>query len=285
VKLSRPGAEIFVPDGLELGPALKRTTHMGVVAHPDDLEIMAWPAIRDAAGSAERWFCGVVATGGAGSARQGPYAGLTDDEMRALRVREQKKAATLGEYAAVALLDYTSAEVKDRSRASLVEDVRQLLDAARPGTVYTHNLADRHGTHVGVTLATIAACRALPKEARPTRLLGGEVWRSLDWLTDGDKVVEDGAGRENLAAALIGVFDSQISGGKRYDAAVSGRLRANATFHDSHHVDTTTSLCLAMDLSPLVADPSLDPARFAQGLVDRFAADVRDRIARLTEGS
>lgn len=282
MKLNRPAAEVFVPDGRPAADAIARTTHMGVVAHPDDLEIMAWPAIRDCFGHDERWFLGVVATTGSGSARSGPYGALTDEEMVTLRVREQKKAAAAGEYGAVILLDYGSDDVKPPQRAALVEDVTAVLRVARPSVVYTHNLADRHGTHVGVALATIEACRVLPPEHRPARLLGGEVWRDLDWLTDGDKVAEDAAGRENLAAALIGIFDSQITGGKRYDQAVIGRRRAHATYQDPHRVDATTALSLAMDLTPLVRDASLDPATYAQGLVDRFAADVRDRIGRLS---
>ena len=40
------------------------------------------------------------------------------------------------------------------------------------------------------------------------------------------------ADRSNIADALCGVFDSQISGGKRYDSRIRGRQLANATFHD-----------------------------------------------------
>ena len=50
---------------------------------------------------------------------------------------------------------------------------------------------------------------------------------------------------------------------------------------DSHDVDTTSALCLAMDLTPLVQDPSLDPAAYAQGLIDHFGQEVRDRMGRL----
>ena len=150
-----------------------RTTHMGIVAHPDDLEIMAWPAIRDCFGQEERWFLGVVATTGAGSPRSGPYAALRDDEMAALRVREQKKAAVMGEYGAVVLLDYGSDGVKPSRTGVLVEDVTSVLRVARPSVVYTHNLADRHETHVGMALATIEACRALPEEDRPPRACSG----------------------------------------------------------------------------------------------------------------
>ena len=69
---------------------------------------------------------------------------------------------------------------------------------------------------------------------------GCEVWRDLDWLLDREKVVHDVAGQEGLAAQVGGVFDSQIAGGKRYDLAVMGRRRANATFLESHGVDAAT---------------------------------------------
>lgn len=273
--------EIYVPDGVAEEAALSRSTHLGIVAHPDDLEILALPGILECFGRADRWFSGVVVTDGAGSARSGPYARVSDAEMSAFRRNEQRKAATIGEYGAVAMLGLSSAQIKDASRAEAVASLRALLLRARPQTVYTHNLADRHDTHVAVALAAIAACRALPSDARPRRLLGGEVWRDLDWLSGSDKVAEDVSARESLAAALIGVFDSQITGGKRYDLAVLGRRRAHATYHESHHLDASTGLAFFMDLSPLLADGAPDPAVFVQGYLDRFAAEVGDRVRRL----
>jgi LmbE family N-acetylglucosaminyl deacetylase len=282
MKLTNPGAEVFVPDGRPETEALARTTHMGVVAHPDDLEILAYRGILDAFGRTDRWFCGVVATDGAGSSRTGPYANFTDAQMREVRRHEQKKAAVVGEYGAAVLLDHTSEQLKNKAaRKALVEDITELLRVCRPSVVYTHNLADRHSTHVGTALATIDACRALPPTDRPERLLGGEVWRDLDWLADGDRVGEDVGGHDNLAAALIGLFDSQIAGGKRYDVAVVGRRHANATYFESHAVDATTALSLAMDLTPLVKDASLDPTVHAEKLIGRFAGEVRDRLGRL----
>jgi LmbE family N-acetylglucosaminyl deacetylase len=281
MKLSQPGACIFVPDGQEVADALARTTHLGVVAHPDDLEIVAWPAIRECFGRPDQWFAGVVITDGAGAPRAGKYGAHTNAQMREIRRGEQKTAARVGEYGAVVLLDHTSAAVKSTSRAPIVQDLQALLEAARPATVYTHNLADRHDTHVAAALAAIEACRTLTEGARPSRVLGGEVWRDLDWLVDADKIAEDAGGREDLAARLIATFESQIAGGKRHDLAVLGRRRAHATFQASHAVDTTTSLCLAMDLTPLVRDPDLDPLAYAQGFIERFAEEVRERMERL----
>jgi len=77
------------------------------------------------------------------------------------------------------------------------------------------------------------------------------------------------------------VFDSQITGGKRYDLAVAGLRRAHATLDESHHLDATTALAFYMDLTPLVSDPARDPVAYAEERVARFAADVKDRIRRL----
>jgi len=273
--------ETYVPDALPPAEALARTTHMGVVAHADDLEILAYPGILECFGRRDRWFCGVVVTDGAGSARTGSYASVSDEEMVGIRKLEQRKAAMVGEYGAAVMMGRSSADVKAATRATVVSELADLLRGTLPGTLYTHNLADRHDTHVAVALAVVDACRTLRPEERPRRVLGGEVWRDLDWLTDVDKLALDVSPRENLAAALIGVFDSQITGGKRYDLAVLGRRRAHATYHESHHLDASTALSFFMDLTPLVADAALDPLAYVQQRIQRFAAEVGDRLARL----
>jgi LmbE family N-acetylglucosaminyl deacetylase len=274
-------AQVFVPDGLAVEPALARTTHLAIAAHQDDLEIMAFDGIRQCFQRAERWFCGVVVTDGSGSARDAQYKDYSDAAMRAVRRAELIKAAVVGEYGALVLLDHPSEAVKDGRNPAPAEDLRRLLAVARPEMVYTHALADRHDTHVAVALRAIAALRSLPAGKRPVRILGCEVWGSLDWLVGADRVALDVSGQENLQNALLGVFDSQITGGKRYDLATMGRRRANATYFASHDVDVASGLSFAMDLTPLIQQPELDVAAFAQGLVARFGQDVAERIERV----
>jgi LmbE family N-acetylglucosaminyl deacetylase len=275
-------AEVLVPNGLPVEQALARTTHLAIAAHQDDLEIMAFDAIEHCFRREERWFCGVVATDGRGSPRDGLYRHITDDEMWAVRRAEQKKAAVVGEYGALVLLDYPSAAVKDACNRAPVEDLGGLLRLMRPEVVYTHNLADRHDTHVAVALKAIEALRLLPADERPPRLLGCEVWGGLDWLADEDKVTLDVSARESLQTALLGVFDSQISGGKRYDLATLGRRRANATYFASHGVDVTTGLAFAMDLTPLIADAYSNAGEYVQQRVHRFARAIAARIETMT---
>jgi hypothetical protein len=133
-----------------------------------------------------------------------------------------------------------------------------------------------------VALRLITAIRRLPRADRPQRLYGCEVWRDLDWLGDSDKVVFDLTAHESLQASLLGVFDSQIAGGKRYDLASLGRRRAHATYYESHGVDTSTGMSYAMDLTPLIKNDETDPADFVLNHIRNFSKDVKDRLARLT---
>ena len=281
MQLRKDSSEIFVPDDVSVEEALARTTDLGVCAHQDDLEILAFPGIVKCFGQKNLWFTGVCVTNGAGSPRDGLYASYTDDEMRFIRRREQKKAAYVGEYSAMAFLDYSSAETKDHANKQPVEDILDLLLKARPKTVWTHNLADKHDTHVASSLRLIAALRELPEDAKPEKLFGLEVWRDLDWLCDEDKQGFDLHEHENLASALLGVHDSQIAGGKRYDLATIGRRRAHATYFASHGTDSTTQLSFGMDLTPLVYDKTLDPAEFVCTYIEHFKAEISTRLKKL----
>ena len=274
-------AEIYVSDGELVEQALARTTHLCLAAHQDDIEIMAAQPILECFQQKDKWFSGVVVTDGRGSPRDGLYGEYSDEDMRLVRFKEQRKAAMIGEFAAQIMLDIPSKVIKEAARHEPVDDIIAILRATRPRFVYTHNLADKHDTHVAVALRVIQALRELDPAERPERVTGCEVWRALDWMVDSDKVRMDVSGHENLQFALLGVFDSQIAGGKRYDLASMGRRRANATYFESHGVDETTGLSYGMDMTPLINDPTLTAADFVQSLVQRFASDVQERVKKL----
>ena len=280
MKLQLPTAEIFVPDGRSTGEALARITHLGIGAHADDLEFMAFHGIRECFRSETQWFGGVTCTDGAGSARSGTFADCTDEAMAATRREEQRRAATIGRYAAMVQLDYPSEVAKDSADTRLRADIRAILAATHPRVLYTHNLADKHDTHIAVTVAVIQAVRAMPRELRPAAVHGCEMWRGLDWLGDDEKIVHDVGGDDALAEALNGVFASQIAGGKRYDLAVMGRRCANATFYKSHGIDRSAALAFAMDLTPLAHDESLDIGGFVTDAIERFKSDVAAKLKR-----
>ena len=275
-----PPPVVHVPDGLAPDVALARTTDLGIGAHPDDLELDLLPGVVHCVDDPDRWFTGVVCTDGAGSVRVGRFATMTDAELVAERWAEQARAADLGGYGAVVGLGHTSAHVRGAGHEELVDQLAELLLATRPLHVYTHNLADKHETHVAVAVAAVHAARRLDPADRPFRLVGCEGWRDLDWLPDGEKVLLDVSGFEGLADDLAAVFASQIDGAKRYDLAAAGRRRANATMQAPRALDQASQVVVAMDLSPLVHNPDIDPMRYVLAAVDRFRAEVERDLGR-----
>ncbi|MGB6220221.1 PIG-L deacetylase family protein [Haloferula sp.] len=280
MNLFQSTADLFIPDSTTMPGALVRTTHLGIGAHQDDLEFFAYHGIEACYGKPDAWFTGITCTDGAGSSRTGPYGHVTDQEMQAIRVDEQRKAAMVGDYAAMLQLDYPSSAIKDPANEHPVEDLTSILSIALPEVVYLHNPADKHDTHVAVFLRSLEAIRNLPEEKRPKQAWGCEIWRALDWLIDEDKGLLPTSARPNLQAALNGVFDSQIMGGKRYDLAVMGRRLANATFFDSHASDTETGMTFAIDLNPLIHGDSEDVVDFTLSHVERLKDDIELRLKK-----
>ncbi|GIT05788.1 MAG: hypothetical protein CM1200mP29_11990 [Verrucomicrobiota bacterium] len=158
--------------------------------------------------------------------------------------------------------------------------MRTILAETRPQVVYTHNFADKHDTHVAVVVPLIRAFANYRRTSGRERFTASRFGATSIWVLDDEKVLLDMSNRPNLVRAFISIFDSQITGGKRYDLALEGRLRSNATFFDSHAVDEMNLASYAMDLKPLVDDPSLDIAGYVDGCIERFREDVRSRVSR-----
>lgn len=265
----REGVDIFVPGGGDWREALGRVTHLGIGAHADDLEFMAFAGIEECRVGGGV-FGGVTVTDGAGS------VGGTKD-LILVRQEEQRKAAAMAGYAAMIQLARPSAEA--RTPGAIAADLAEIFSSCRPRIVYTHSPADRHETHVGVVRAVIDALRKSAPEHRPHRVFGCEMWGDLDWLTGADRVRLDCGSDEDFAAKLNAVFRSQIEGGKRYDLAVTGRRRAQATFDDPRSADPAGMVTLAMDLTPLVENADLSLRDFVAAKLDRFREDVLRRLA------
>lgn len=273
-----PG-RLFVPDQKPLPEALKRTTHLGVGAHHDDLEFMAFHGIAQCFGKGDKWFAGVTCTDGKGSSRNGVFASMTSEQLAETRAAEQTRAAEIGGYGSMITLDYPSSQITNPAEIALRADLIQILQATQPEVVYTHNPADKHATHIGVFASLLDAIRSLPSADRPRQLIGCEVWRDLDWMCDSEKVRMDATGYEQLASELNAVFASQIAGGKRYDLAVAGRRSANATFHEPREGDMATQVLVGMDLTPLILDDRLGVIEFTLDRIRRFENEVLSSLS------
>ena len=276
---AQPNSEVYIPDGSDPADALARTTYLCIAAHQDDIEIMAVEGILRAYENPELHFTGCVVTDGHGSPRAGKFTNVSDDEMALIRVEEQREAARIGKYSAQVFLGYPSSEVKKGGNQALKEDLKNLIRQTRPEVLYTHNLADKHATHVGVLMRVLEALRELEPEELPAKLIGCEVWRNLDWLSDEKKVVMDTSENKELQAQLVDVFVSQVQGGKNYTDAILGRRAANATFYASHATDKATGLSFGMDMTLLMMDKDLDPSEFVKGFLQDFQENVAGLIS------
>lgn len=275
---NNPRSKIFIPDQSPEIEGIKRTTHLAIGAHQDDIEIMAINGILHCFDNPCDFFSGVVVTDGRSSPRSGVYTRFSDDEMMKIREHEQNKAAVVGNYSSAISLGYSSKQVKDKTNQEPTDDLLTIIELAKPRIVYTHNLADKHPTHVAVAIRVIEAIRQCKNNLRPEKLYGCEVWRDLDWMPDSQKIAFNCSTQINLQQSLLGVFDSQISGGKRYDLATMGRRLANATYFESHGIDATTYLSYAMDLTPLIQNDSLDVIKFINNQIYQFQKEILDLL-------
>jgi LmbE family N-acetylglucosaminyl deacetylase len=157
-----------------------------VIAHQDDIEINAYPAVAECYGRTDKFFTGVVMTNGAGSARTGKYGHVTDAQMQEIRIEEQRTAARLGKYNLQLQLAHPSGDVKKSGHAGVAADLAAIFAGCRPsGRLSAPARLDKHDTHVAVLLRCIEAIRSLPRGQRPVRVLGVEAGADStgSWMT------------------------------------------------------------------------------------------------------
>ena len=267
--------EVYVPETGELvsdaaaeQELLASITHLGIAAHPDDLEIMAIDGILKGYAGGGSVFGGVVLTDGRGAPRAGKFAAWSDDQLAALRKEEQKTAARIGRYGALVFMNYASQEIRQRN--AVVQSLARLLIMARPRWVYSHSLLDSHPTHTAAAWRVIQALRGLPAAMLPERIFGCEVWRGLEWLPKRFQVAFDCSERLELQRELLTVFGTQVESGKRYDHALPGRRAANATMDEPNAVDNARAVAYAMDLNPLARDKTLSPRVYLREILTEF---------------
>lgn len=276
-----PQIDIWIPDGTSLEPALRRTTHLAIGAHPDDLEIFAYHGIAACYDHPDRWFTGITVTDGGGSVQAGARAGTSRGALVERRREEQRQAATIGRYGLQVQLGLTSDAIKSRKqRKAITADLAEILEICKPDVVYLHNPFDKHATHVAVFARCLAALKKAAGALSLSAVYGCEVWRDLDWLPDDLKIPLPTDCYPHLAQALVGIFDSQIRGGKRYDLAVQGRRTAHATFSQSHQADSATGLTWALDLMPLLDSKAPPLKTWAADILQRFKLEVDAHLDR-----
>lgn len=271
-----PQVDVFIPDGVDLSAALQRTTHVGIVAHQDDLEFGALSGIGECYGRADAWFLGVVCTDSP-SIRPPQYASLSAAEFSAVRVQEQRAAACEGKYSAVIQLGFPSSSLAHNLQ-QLEGDIEEVLGAISPKKIYVHAPTDKHPTHIRVCKASVAALKKRLSNDQDystslQEVLGCEGWRGLDWVPEQYLTRVDISEYQHLATKLFRHFVSQLTAGKNYEQAVLGRWAANATFCNPRVQDGGKAIQLAVNMLPLLRE-SKSLEHFALELVEALKGEV-----------
>jgi LmbE family N-acetylglucosaminyl deacetylase len=266
--------DIYVPDGASLDEALRRATHVGIGAHQDDLEFMAYSAIAECHASGEPRFFGLILTDGTGSIRDGASSAMSAEEFALLRRQEQREAAAIGRYSGVVQFPFSSKslrETPDQAVRALIE----ILERCRATKFFLHSPFDKHATHRAVCRASLQALQTTRKDGPLETVVGCEVWRSLDWIPDHLKIVLDCSYQPALANQLHTVFASQIGPGKRYDRATVGRWHANATFYQPRSADGAAAVSYGVDLRELVVGGPITLEKYVDRFLTAFCQEIR----------
>ena len=214
--------------------------------------------------------------------RAAVIAAHTDAEMVEVRRDEQRRAAELGGFGAVVQLGHPSGDVKSADGVtSLADELASILEVS-PSAEPLHAQSGRQARHPssgdggdrarGTPTADDACDRRGSSASR-----GGAT--STGWATArscGSTPRRTSA----LAQQFAAVYESQIDGAKRYDVAIQGRRRANATMHGIRSTDDAEEVIVAIDLTPLLRNDDLDPVEYTLAAIDRLRADVETSLRR-----
>jgi LmbE family N-acetylglucosaminyl deacetylase len=238
----------FNLDHVSYEDMISRSTHIGIAAHHDDLEIMAFHAISQCFESQDLSFLGIILTDGANSPRTNEYRNTRNSEMIELRKKEQIEACRRGKYGGIIFLNLTSDQVK-KNDPRLRQNLKQIVRLAKPLEIILHNPFDFHPTHRASFFYTLETLESFQPSIEKSTIIASEVWGSLEWLPKQYRIIMDTSGSKNLAHDLLSCFSSQIQGGKNYLEATLGRRISNATFHHFDATDERYSMNFGLNMN------------------------------------
>ncbi len=267
--------EIYKPKDSNTKPV----KNIVIAAHKDDGEMIGIKAIDDSFKKDESLVM-IVLTNGSGCPRIGEYESVSDEDMVEIRTAEQKRASEIGRYNKLYLLEHSSKLVQEQDKIIKQELVNILKLYPDVEYIYIHNPFDKHKTHVTSCEISIEAIKeAYSNGCLPNlkKVLGVEVWRSLDWLPDEYKSIIDTSGSEFISQNIMSVFVSQNLS-KKYDEAILARRLANATFDSSHENNALASLTYAIDLMDVIVDVNKKLPDLLTEILELFEKNIKQNF-------
>lgn len=136
----------------------------------------------------------------------GLYNLYNEEDMVDIRLAEQKKAANIGSYNSLYVLNYTDLS----NKGAIIDDLIALIKAYRPEKIYTYSPYEKDREKVQTVLMLIEALSRIDEEYRPQLVVGAAISRELSFLPT-EQVLNLGIDSKiDLAYSLLDIYDSVI---------------------------------------------------------------------------
>lgn len=265
-----------------LEKALTTATDVTIGAHQDDSEIMGGAiCLQDKEDGKHTHWLSVIVTDGAASNNKlsGEANAKTAREKTAMRHREQREAAALTG-APVIQFNYPSAAVNDHMGPRKKQEVAYALSTAfsampEMSRIYSHNMLDKHDTHLGVLTCQIAALRAsAPHNPKLEHAYGMEVWGGLTTVESELNLFPISETVLEKLYNVINVFQTQIEWqGRDYAKATIDRFRGHGGYVTNPHMDTPPpGMVIGTDMLDLMRNPDKNLSTAIATIMERATA-------------
>lgn len=238
----------YVPTAAKQGTLVA----LGFAVEAGDLEVIASSHISDVICDGHRSFVGVITRTPHDVEAVGAYSGFDADEMVTVRLHEAQKAANIGSYQALYLLNY--GELAEPS-PELVADYRDLLVTYRSDIVFTYSPLDRNREHLVSLKALLQAVNSLEAEQRPAHIYAVNTGGDLGQLLAEELVDLDYDARLPLIESMLSVYVSLAEAGLF--------LEPGAT---------------ALDLGPQAQEGAVDLEKLVGDLLDKARSRALETI-------
>lgn len=188
-----------------------------LVANITDIEVLGAGGVIDSLYNPNKSFVGVVAYNPKGVPNAGLYSLYNPQDMIRIRQGEQQKAANIGSYNSVYLLNHEEGE--EDIEENIISDFVGLIKAYKPEVIYTYSPFELDPTKIAIMKCVIIALSRIVDDYSPKAVYGVYTEGSLTFVPL-DKLVDLGVeSKIGFAYSLLDVYDSASEAGEILDPA------------------------------------------------------------------
>lgn len=187
-----------------------RFVTMGFGVEIGDLERISSSYINDNFCDGNRCFVGVISRAPHNILGKNLYAGYSDQDMISIRMQEAVKAANIGSYASLYLLNYASLK---EEKNFLLSDYKNLLNNYRPDVIFTFSPFDDDIDHIVSLTVLIEAIKQI-KNYSPKHIFAVNTFGDFGAFNPEGLIHLNLSKQRDLINSLISVYVSIKEEGK-----------------------------------------------------------------------